>query len=122
MCLACCFVLIDAQTIQMCLAQDKDVKANSSSRRKPQQGGSLGRQFVMSALAQAIISPIVGQLMDVVSRSTGKPNYLVPFMGNVFFLVLTILMVCCIKLDVSLPKSEGIKVLYRTVRHTSRQN
>lgn len=78
------------------------------SSSKPQ--GSLGRQFVMSALAQAIISPIVGKLMDLVSQTTGKPNYLVPFMGNVLFLILTIVMVCFIKLDVSLPKSEGFKV------------
>ena len=111
MCLACSFVLIDAQTIQMCKIQDgenEDGKKKKNGSSKPQ--GSLGRQFVMSSLAQAIISPIIGQLMDVVSRSTGKPNYLVPFMGNVFFLILTLLNVCFIKLDVSLPKSEGFKV------------
>ena len=45
--------------------------------------GALGRQYVYEALAQAIISPSVGKLMDHISKQTdGQPNYYVPFMGQ----------------------------------------
>ena len=46
MCLACNFVLLHAQTIQMCKLEEE----NGNS-------GALGRQYVYEALAQAIISP-----------------------------------------------------------------
>ena len=55
--------------------------------------GSLGKQYVYYALAQAIISPLVGKLMDVASQATGRPNYLVPFLANAFFLILTLITV-----------------------------
>ena len=77
MCLACCFVLIDAQTIQMCKEEERD-----------RNEGALGRQFVYAAISQAIISPVIGQLMDFVSKTygDGKPNYLVPFISHDLFL------------------------------------
>ena len=46
MCLACNFVLLHAQTIQMCKVEEENGNA-----------GALGRQYVYEALAQAIISP-----------------------------------------------------------------
>ena len=46
MCLACNFVLLHAQTIQMCKIEEE--QGNT---------GALGRQYVYEALAQAIISP-----------------------------------------------------------------
>ena len=46
MCLACNFVLLHAQTIQMCKIEEEQGNA-----------GALGRQYVYEALAQAIISP-----------------------------------------------------------------
>ena len=46
MCLACNFVLLHAQTIQMCKIEEE--QGNT---------GTLGRQYVYEALAQAIISP-----------------------------------------------------------------
>ncbi len=99
MCLACNFVLLHAQTIQMCKIEDE--RGNS---------GSLGRQYVYEALAQAIISPSVGTLMDYIARNTnGKPNYYVAFFGQDFFLLICIINVCLIKMDVNLPKSSGMK-------------
>lgn len=97
MCLACNFVLLHAQTIQMCREEDK--LGNH---------GTLGRQYVFEALAQAIISPLVGKLMDYVAID-GQPNYLIPFLAQDIFLALCVLMVCCIKLNVDLPKSSGLK-------------
>ena len=89
MCLACCFILIDAQTIQMCKEEEKDGKA-----------GALGRQFVYAAISQAIISPVVGQLMDYVSKTynDGKPNYLVAFIAHDAFLVCGVVLLLFTKL------------------------
>lgn len=99
MCLACNFVLLHAQTIQMCKTEEE--KGNT---------GSLGRQYIYEALAQALISPAVGQLMDYVAKQTdGKPNYYVAFFGQDFFLIICIINVCMIKMDVNLPKSSGLQ-------------
>ena len=98
MCLACCFVLIDAQTIQMC----KEEERNGN-------GGALGRQFVYAAISQAIISPVIGQLMDFVSKvyGDGKPNYLVPFLSHDLFLFCGMILLIFTKLNVQLPKTTG---------------
>jgi len=97
MCLACNFVLLHAQTIQMCKVEEE--KGNT---------GALGRQYVYEALAQAIISPSVGKLMDYISKQTdGQPNYYVPFFGQNLFLLICIITVFCIKMDLDLPKSSG---------------
>lgn len=99
MCLACNFVLLHAQTIQMCKVEEE--KGNT---------GALGRQYVYEALAQAIISPSIGSLMDYIAKNTdGKPNYYVAFFGQDLFLVICIINVCMIKMDVNLPKSSGLK-------------
>lgn len=101
MCLACNFVLLHTQTIQMCKVEEAEGRS-----------GSLGRQYVFEALAQAVISPSVGKLMDFVSQTTdGKPNYLVPFLALDVFLALTVVMIMCIKLNLNLPKSSGVKGL-----------
>ena len=47
MCGTCSYVLIHAQTIQMCKIKDKSGNT-----------GALGRQYVYEALAQAIVSPL----------------------------------------------------------------
>ena len=109
MCLACCFILIDAQTIQMCKEEEKDGKA-----------GALGRQFVYAAISQAIISPVVGQLMDYVSKkyNDGKPNYLVAFIAHDAFLVCGMVLLLFTKLDVKLPKAtsfQGIKQIFSSL-------
>ena len=99
MCLACCFVLIDAQTIQMCKEEEQDGKK-----------GALGRQFVYQALAQAVISPIIGQLMDYVSKNygDGKPNYLVAFISHDAFILFGMGLLVFANLNVQLPKSTGL--------------
>lgn len=101
-CLGCNFLLIDAQTIQMCKREEELGRS-----------GEIGRQYVYSAIAQAAISPIVGKLMDYVSSFSpiNEPNYIVPFAGNVLFLALTLAMVCKIQLDIELPKSTSIRGL-----------
>ena len=99
MCLACNFVLLHAQTIQMCKVEEE--RGNT---------GALGRQYVYEALAQAIISPSVGKLMDHIANQTdGQPNYYVPFFGQNVFLIICIITVFCIKMDLDLPKSSGMK-------------
>ena len=101
MCLACCFVLIDAQTIQMC-REEEEVHGRK---------GALGRQFVWQAIAQAIISPSIGKLMDFVSTtySDGKDNYLVPFIAQDIFIAFGMMLLLWTKLDIQLPKSAGLK-------------
>ena len=53
MCLACNFTMIDAQTIQICKQEEEAGRS-----------GALGKQFVFQALAQAVISPLLGKVMD----------------------------------------------------------
>jgi MFS family permease len=100
MCLACCFILIDAQTIQMC-------KEEELNGRK----GALGKQYVFQAISQAIISPVIGQLMDLVSKTynDGQPNYLVPFISHDVFLLVGMVLLIFTDLNVQLPKSTGFK-------------
>ena len=107
MCLACCFVLIDAQTIQMC-------KEEEARGRK----GSLGRQFLFAALSQAIISPVIGQLMDFVSKNygNGEPNYLVAFIAHDIFILIGMALLVFTNLDVQLPKSSGFKDVKKIFR------
>jgi len=102
MCLGCNFVLLHAQTIQMCKLEEEHGNT-----------GALGRQYVFEALAQAMISPSIGKLMDYLAHThfDGKPNYLIPFIGHDVFLILCIINVFCIKLEVDLPKSSGMKGL-----------
>ena len=48
--------------------------------------------------------------MDYISKQTdGEPNYYVPFFGQNLFLLICIINVFCIKMDVDLPKSSGMK-------------
>ena len=47
--------------------------------------------------------------MDTMSKSNnGKVDYLIPFIGQDFFLVLCIINICCIKMKVDLPKPSGL--------------
>lgn len=111
MCLACCFTLIDAQTIQMCKEEEIDGKK-----------GALGRQFVYAAISQAIVCPVIGQLMDFVSKKygDGKPNYVVAFVSHDLFLFCGIVLLIFTKLNVQLPKStgfEGIKLIFSSANN-----
>ena len=69
--------------------------------------------FLFLLTAQAMISPSIGKLMDYLAHNhfDGKPNYLIPFIGHDVFLILCIINVFCIKLEVDLPKSSGMKGL-----------
>ena len=69
--------------------------------------------FLFLLTAQAMISPSIGKLMDYLAHThfDGKPNYLIPFIGHDVFLILCIINVFCIKLEVDLPKSSGMKGL-----------
>ncbi len=107
-CLGCCFVLFDAQAMETCNQEEVEGRK-----------GELGRNYISMILAQAIVSPLVGQLIDVTSRvrnpyrrhttlpvfmlgsifqGSSKPNYIVAFAGNAIFLALTFLTVWNINL------------------------
>ena len=68
MCLASCFILLDAQTIQMCSVEEKHGKV-----------GPYGRQILYKTLAQAGISPLVGLMMDYITAHQGRPHYVASF-------------------------------------------
>ena len=107
MCLGCNFVLIDAQTIQVCKREEEMTG----------QRGALGRQFLFQALAQAIISPLVGKIMDALAGD-GPPNYLFPFIAQDAFIFLTLILLCFTSLDIQLPKTsgwEGIKQIFKSL-------
>lgn len=76
-------------------------------------------QCYFQLIAQAVISPIIGLLMDVVARASlsGKPNYLVPFCTMLFFNALTIIAVCRIKMDLKLPKGAKLKDVVQIVKN-----
>ena len=108
MALACCFIMLDAQTIQMC-------KMEEAAGKK----GSYGQQIVYKTLAQAFISPLVGLVMDKVTAITGYSNYTAPFMiGNVL-LALTLICICLLDSDIGLPKEantmKGVKIIFTNV-------
>jgi len=99
--MGCNWTLIDAQTIQMCKEEEEEKtgKGNMSS---------LGRQYMFIALAQAIISPSVGVVMDAIAGD-GPPNYLFPFLAQDGFIALILLVLCFVKINVHLPPSPGLK-------------
>lgn len=108
MSLASCFILLDAQTIQMCTVEEKQGNR-----------GSYGRQIMYKTLAQAIISPTVGLLMDYISETHGKPNYAVPFIIGDAMLLITFLCVYNINKDLELPKADdslkGVKEIFTNI-------
>jgi len=95
MCLASVFILLDAQTIQMC-------KLEEEAGNK----GAYGRQIVYKTLAQGLISPLVGLLMDWLTYKTGYTNYLPPFLMCDALLLLTAVSVCFLSTDIGLPKGQ----------------
>merc|ERR1719341_2747495 len=104
MALASCFILLDAQTIQMCAVEEKHGKV-----------GAYGRQILYKTLAQAVISPLVGALMDYITAQQGQPNYVASFIiADILFLIS---FVCALKcdMDLELPKSKdsmgGLKAI-----------
>lgn len=89
MSLASCFILLDAQTIQMCAVEEKHGKV-----------GAYGRQILYKTLAQAVISPLVGGLMDYITGQQGQPNYVASFIiADILFLIS---FVCALKCDMDL--------------------
>jgi len=105
MALACCFIMLDAQTIQMCRMEEMNGKR-----------GAYGRQILYKTLAQAIISPLVGVIMDKITMLTGSPNYLAPFIISNVFLLATSISVCLIEKDIGLPKDsdtmKGLRLIF----------
>lgn len=108
MALACCFIMLDAQTIQMC-----SIEEEAGNK------GAYGRQVLYKTLAQAIISPLVGILMDKITEMTGSPNYLASFIICDIFLVFTIVCVCIIDKDIGLPKDsdtlQGLRLIFSNI-------
>ena len=89
MALASCFILLDAQTIQMCAVEEKHGKK-----------GAYGRQILYKTLAQAVISPSVGALMDYITAQQGQPNYVASFIiADIMFLMSFL---CALKIDTDL--------------------
>ena len=89
MALASCFILLDAQTIQMCAVEEKHGKK-----------GAYGRQILYKTLAQAVISPLVGALMDYITAQQGQPNYVASFIiADIMFLMSFL---CALKIDTDL--------------------
>merc|ERR1719192_1727711 len=89
MALASCFILLDAQTIQMCNVEEKRSKK-----------GAYGRQILYKTLAQAVISPLVGAMMDWITAHQGQPNYVASFL--IADILLFISFVCALKIDMDL--------------------
>jgi len=108
MSLASVFIMLDAQTIQMCKIEE----ANGKS-------GSYGRQILYKTLAQAIISPLTGLLMDKITYMTGYTNYVAPFLISDLFLLGTLICVCFLDGDIGLPKDsdtmKGVKVIFSNI-------
>ena len=102
MLLACVFIILDAQTIQMCKMEEEAGN-----------GGSYGRQIVYKTLAQAIISPLVGVIMDKITEMTGHTNYIAPFLICDLMLLGAFIALFFISEDIGLPKSsdtmKGVK-------------
>merc|ERR1719340_457956 len=95
MALASCFILLDAQTIQMCSIEEKRGHT-----------GSYGKQILYKTLAQAVISPSVGAVMDYITEMQGQPNYLAAFI--IADILIGISLFCALKIDMDLemPKSK----------------
>ena len=89
MALASCFVLLDAQTIQMCAVEEKNGNK-----------GAYGRQILYKTLAQAVISPSVGALMDYITAQQGQPNYVASFI--IADIMLAVSFICALKIDMDL--------------------
>jgi len=94
MCLASCFILLDAQTIQMCSVEEKHGKV-----------GAYGRQILYKTLAQAVISPLVGLMMDYITAHQGQPNYVASFI--IADILLFISFMCALKIDMDLELPEN---------------
>jgi len=104
MALASCFILLDAQTIQMCAVEEKHGKV-----------GAYGRQILYKTLAQAVISPLVGLLMDYITAQQGQPNYVASFIIADIMLLLAFVCALKIDMDLELPMSKdamgGLKAI-----------
>ena len=107
MALACSYIILDAQTIQMCKMEEE---AGHS--------GSYGQQILYKTLAQAIISPLVGVLMDQITFLTGKTNYIAPFLMCDLLVLCASVALCFIDDDIGIPKSDtlkGVKIIFSNI-------
>jgi len=104
MALASCFILLDAQTIQMCTIEEK--RGNT---------GSYGKQILYKTLAQAVISPTVGAVMDYITELQGQPNYVAAFIIADILIGISLFCAMKIDMDLELPKSKdsmgGLKAI-----------
>merc|ERR1712115_111599 len=62
--------------------------------------GAYGRQILYKTLAQAVISPTVGALMDYITAQQGQPNYVASFI--IADIMLLVSFVCALKIDMDL--------------------
>jgi len=103
-----CWVMLDAQTLQMCELEKEDGRS-----------GAYGRQIAYMTISQAIISPLVGLLMDKVKQMTGSTNYVTAFLLHDLALVTVCISVNMLKKDIGLPKNQdttkGIKLIFRNI-------
>jgi len=105
MALASCFILLDAQTIRMCELEEMHGAK-----------GAYGRQILYKTLAQAVISPTVGALMDYISALEGAPNYAASFIIHNLLLIVSFASAYKIGMDLELPRNQdsmkGIKLIF----------
>ena len=107
MALACSYIILDAQTIQMCKMEEE---AGNS--------GSYGQQILFKTLAQAIISPLVGLMMDQITLLTGHTNYIAPFVMCDLLVLCAMVSLCFIDDDIGIPKSDtkkGVKIIFSNI-------
>jgi len=108
MALASCFILLDAQTIQMCTLEEKRGHT-----------GSYGRQILYKTLAQAVISPTVGAIMDYISENRGQPNYVAAFIIADVLIGLSFFCALKVPQELELPKAPdsvgGLKAILTNV-------
>ena len=68
---------------------------------------------------QAIISPLVGLMMDKITQLTGTTNYLAPFLISDLLLGIGVICLCFVSQDIGIPKNQdtwkGVKIIFRNV-------
>merc|ERR1719228_3220171 len=67
--------------------------------------GSYGRQILYKTLAQAVISPTVGAIMDYITEQQGQPNYVAAFIIADILIGLSFFCALKIDMDLELPKT-----------------
>ena len=80
--------------------------------------GSYGRQIVYKTLANAMVAPLVGVIMDKITAATGAVNYVAPFVICDVLLLCALVSLCFVDRDIGLPKTDtkkGVKLILTNV-------